>query len=774
MSQDIRAAKLALLYNQIPTGMFAELACACITSLVLQDTLGVRSAALWVVFISINVLWRFGLLHYYRFYTVSRSFSFWLRWFSLGVLLSGMAWGYIAGAGLPAAQGFNQLFLVIVLLGITAAASTFYSVFPGVYYLFLFPAVLPYTFWLMHQQEEGLFLSICTVVYIITMSVSSRYLHGWLNTSLELRSENLHLDTSNVQLERMVAERTDALEESLAIANATLESSEFGVMMVDDAQRITYFNNVFMQLWQISPEIMKHYSHMDQIIQVIRSKLIKATPFDRLMQQIADRERQEFWAELACFNGAFLETYVKVHQRRNGSQGYIWQFRDITVRKRMEQQLAHQASHDALTQLPNRVLICDRIEQAISYAQRFRATISVMFLDIDNFKIINDSLGHNVGDELLCEIARRLRAAVRRSDSIGRFGGDEFVIVHMNARPSEVGQLANQILQSLKKNITIEHHDLQVTCSIGVCTYPYDGQDVTTLLKNADMAMYHAKHLGKNNYQLYSSGITEYAERRLILQNKLNKAIHNNELYLVYQPLIDIKTNHLVGVEVLLRWMHPEMGMIAPSEFIPIAEESGYIVELGEWVLQEACKQAVAWHTQGFKDLRMAVNISTMQIKHSNFTGMLEDIIKRYEFADGCLELELTESNFMENNLGTREVLAHLHQLGVDFVIDDFGTGYSNLNYLKKFPVDKIKIDRSFIKDCAHNQNDASIVEAIIAMGHSLKLKVVAEGVENLEQLQLLKRLGCDVAQGFYFSEPISAEELSHWILRWQSTMSLH
>lgn len=774
MSQDIRAAKLALLYNQIPTAMLAELACAFITALVLRDTLTRQCAILWIVFIGINILWRFGLLRQYRHALASHSFEFWLRWFALGVLLSGMAWGYIAGAALPIAQGFNQLFLVMVLLGITAAASTYYSVFPGVYYLFLLPAVLPYTFWLVRQEGEGIFLSICTIVYIIAMSVSSRYLHRWLNTSLELRFENLDLDTSNVQLERMVAERTDALEESLAIANATLESSEFGVMMVDDNQQLTYFNMVFTQLWQISPEVMKHYSHMEHIAQVIRSKLIKSAPFDRLMQQIEEKERQEFWAELACFNGAFLEAYVKVHQRRNGSFGHIWQFRDITVRKRMEQQLAHQASHDALTQLPNRVLLYDRIEQAISYAQRFRATVSIMFLDIDNFKIINDSLGHNVGDELLCEIARRLRAAVRRSDSVARFGGDEFVIVHMNARPSEVAQMASQILQALKKNITIENHDFQVTCSIGVCTYPYDGQDVTTLLKNADMAMYHAKRLGKNNYQQYSSGITEHAERRLILQNKLNKAIQNNELHLVYQPLVEIKTDQLVGVEVLLRWVHPEIGIITPTEFVPVAEESGYIVELGEWVLHEACKQGVAWRTQGLKNLRLSVNISTVQIKHSNFTSMLEDIMKRYELADGYLELELTESNFMENNLGTREILAYLNKLGVDFVIDDFGTGYSNLNYLKKFPVDKIKIDRSFIKDCIHNQNDASIVEAIIAMGHSLKLKVVAEGVENLEQLHLLKRLGCDVAQGYYFSEPISAEDFTDWVLRWQRSMPLH
>jgi diguanylate cyclase (GGDEF)-like protein len=433
---------------------------------------------------------------------------------------------------------------------------------------------------------------------------------------------------------------------------------------------------------------------------------------------------------------------------------------DMTERKQAEERLSYLASCDSLTNLPNRILFYDRLNQVLSRAPWSKRLVGVLFLDLDRFKIINDTLGHNVGDELLKAVAERLKGCVRAGDTVARLGGDEFtVILDDVAKEQDVTKIAQKILDALSKPYRIEGHELFTTTSIGISLYPHDGETAETLLKNADIAMYRAKEQGKNNFQHYSSAMNAKASERLSLENGLRHALEGEELRLLYQPQLDLKSGQIIGMEALVRWQHPEMGLLSPAKFIPVAEETGLIIPMGEWVLRTACAQNRAWQTAGYASMRIAVNFSARQFQQQNMIKMVSRVLQETGLAPHFLELELTESIIMKNAENTIATLYQLHEMGLEISIDDFGTGYSSLSYLRRFPINRLKVDQSFVRDIAKDPINAEIVNAIITMAHSLKIKVIAESVETAEQLRILRSLECDEMQGYILSPPLSPQE---------------
>ncbi|MGE8078880.1 EAL domain-containing protein [Peribacillus loiseleuriae] len=435
--------------------------------------------------------------------------------------------------------------------------------------------------------------------------------------------------------------------------------------------------------------------------------------------------------------------------------------RDITERKHAEEKINQMVYRDHLTGLPNRHLLNDRLTQALDQANENTHIIGIMFIDLDRFKFVNDTLGHAVGDHLLIEVAKRIQACVGKMDTVCRQGGDEFIVLLPNTTAEDVTKSAQKIVDLFSHTIVLNEHEMIVTPSIGIALYPSDGRDIETLIKNADTAMYRVKEQGKNSFQFYTPDMNEIVSKKMQLEIGLRKALKRDEFIIHYQPQVDVNSGDLIGVEALIRWQHPEWGTISPADFIPLAEETGLIIPIGDWVLYEACLQNKYWQNKGFPPVRIAVNISSRQFQQSNLVEMVSKTLKKTGLDAKYLELELTESIIQDS----KHAISTMHQLkemGIHLSIDDFGTGYSSLSYLKTFPIDTLKIDQTFTTNIFTDLKDASLVDTIINMAHSLDLKVIAEGVETLEQLQFLQQRQCNEAQGYFFSRPISAEEMSN------------
>ena len=570
------------------------------------------------------------------------------------------------------------------------------------------------------------------------------------------------------------------------IDQRTLENS-----LTLSAEELVQANDEMHAVFQAIPDQLFHFDHNGHIISyksgtssqhyLTQTRLINKLVDDVFNKEIVQRFRNAI-TEVVNSVSTLVFDFAVVHERhvyyyetrvmRVRGQQVVALVRDITARKQADEQIAFLAYHDNLTGLPNNRLFKDRLQQSIAHAQRNDAQLAVMFLDLDRFKLINDSMGHDVGDKLLQVIADRLTEGTRRQDSVGiniafdansvaRLGGDEFTILLENVGGQlSITTVAKRLIELSALPIHIDSHEIFTSASIGIALYPNDGTEVDSLLKNADTAMYHAKKQGRNNYQFFDPSMNEASVEQLAIETSLRKAIENNELALYYQPQISISTKQIVGMEALLRWRHPGKGFISPSAFIPVAEETGMIINIGEWVIREACKQGADWTSRGFEPVVISVNLSAKQLREERLNEIIAQILVETGMNPKYLGLELTESAIILDPERALERLKNIKSLGIKMSMDDFGTGYSSLSYLKKFPLDTLKIDQSFIHDLMTNNEDASLVKAIISMAHSLGMDVVAEGVEHQAQLDFLGENNCDTIQGYLYSRPIPANEM--------------
>ena len=464
---------------------------------------------------------------------------------------------------------------------------------------------------------------------------------------------------------------------------------------------------------------------------------------------------------------AIENSEVTLHDAQGEPIGAVMVLRDISAAQTTANTISHLVQHDFLTNLPNRSLLKDRISQAIVHAELHGTQLAVLFLDLDNFKRINDALGHAIGDTLLQSVAQRLSACVRITDTVSRQGGDEFVILLTEENQTlNIISIAEKILFSLAVPHVIDKHILHVTASIGISTYPADAKNAETLIKHANTAMYYAKEKGLNHYQHFKKEMNMRAMERQVIESSLQRALERNELILYYQPKVNLKTGVITGAEALLRWQHPEWGMLLPNIFVPIAEKCGLINQIGRWVLREACMQTRKWEAAGLNPGSIAVNISALEFSRKDFVEEISNILQESGLAPECLQLEITESVLMRDVESSTKVLHQLKKMGVQLAVDDFGTGYSSLSYLHQFPIDILKIDQSFVQDIATDKGNGIIVSAVIAMGNSLEQLVVAEGVEQQDQLEFLQGHSCEEGQGYLFSRPLCAEQFALLLAR--------
>jgi diguanylate cyclase (GGDEF)-like protein len=560
------------------------------------------------------------------------------------------------------------------------------------------------------------------------------------------------------------------LEKSLSLQQATLESTADGILVVDSQGNITGFNQKFVQMWFI-PELLMASGNHRQALRIAVSQLEdKRRHFASVRELYAYPEAQISDA-IAFKDGRVFERYSQPQRIGGKIVGRVWSFRDVTAQKLAEAKIRHQALHDLLTDLPNRVLFNERLAAALAQAHQDNAKLAVCFLDLDRFKTINDTLGHAVGDRLLQSVAQRLTSLLKDCDIIARWGGDEFTILLSEINEAkDAALIAEEILAAFKVGFDVENHSLHISASLGISLYPMHGEDPETLIKHADAALYRIKSQTRNSYQFYHSTINSQASELLLLENSLHYGLERQEFTIHYQPLINISTGEIIKMEALLRWQHSELGLISPGKFIPLAEETGLIVPIGEWVLRTACTQNKIWQdTLGLPSLSIAVNLSARQFQESNLINLVAQVLSESKLSPKCLELEITESIAMYNIDLTKTILNELHKIGVSISMDDFGTGYCSLSYLKNFPINTLKIDRSFIRDLTFDSKDAAIATAIIALAHGLNLSVVAEGVETEEQRNLLRILECEFMQGFLFSRPVSVEDATQLLRKSKS-----
>lgn len=581
-----------------------------------------------------------------------------------------------------------------------------------------------------------------------------RKAHGDLERRVAERT--VELTETNRKLLQEIAERKNA-EEKLSLAAKVIQNSNEAIVISDSLGRIVEVNDSFSEVTGYSPEEI-----------IGKSPLIMHAGF---LEPHAEQEIRRTVNETGHWQGEMTnrrkngETYpvllsISAVTNDDGEvTHYVRIFTDIANIKQAEERLHHLAHYDSLTGLPNRILFQDRLEQSMREAERDETSIVLMLLDLDGFKNVNDTFGHKVGDELLTSVGHRISMCVRGSDTVARLGGDEFTVLLRNVTDLRgAAKVARSIVETLARPFRLDRRELFITTSIGITSYPADADHLERLLQNADTALYHAKQQGKNNFQFFSEEMNVEVLERLTLELDLRAALERQQFALYYQPIISFETGQMISAEALLRWNHPTRGLLEPHKFISLAEETGQIVPIGEWVFRSACAQLRDWQEAGFETVPVSINVSGLQLKQQDFTGNVRQILDETGVMPSYVEIELTESFAERDPERTIDILREIRSYGIGLSIDDFGTGYSSLSYLKRFPIDKLKIDRSFVKDIASDPDDTAIVEAIVGVAHGLKLEVVAEGVESPEQLRFLRAHGCDAWQGFCFAHPLPAD----------------
>ncbi len=594
----------------------------------------------------------------------------------------------------------------------------------------------------------------------IFTAINNAYIQSDIDRNMLERS----LDLSSRELLITNAE----LKKSLSIINSIIESTTDGILVVNLTGEIISFNRKFIDMWNIPPHIINSRND-SAVLGSVLDQLRDPEGFIKKVRELYAQIDTESYDLLQFRDGRMFERYSRPQKIEGECVGRVWSFRDVTKQKRNEEQIAKMAYFDVLTNLPNRYLFKDRLNQAILHAEKYKRLLAVIYLDLDDFKRVNDTFGHNLGDKFLQSVSDSLERNIRRIDTlsraeednlettVARLGGDEFTILLREIKETrDARRVAQRIVDLFSQPFYIEDRVIFTSPSIGIALYPNDGRDADTLLKNADTAMYHAKGKGRNNYQFFSEHMNIEALERFSLESSLRSSIDGKDFQLYYQPQYDGSTGKIIGVEALIRWIHPERGMLLPDTFIPIAEENGFIMPIGSWVLEKACEQNKAWHLAGFPQIYVTVNISGAQFRQRNFMESIAQTLIETDLEPQYLELELTESILMEPTKETIAALNELKATGVRLAIDDFGKGYSSLGLLKSLPIDTLKIDRSFVRDMTSNSDDRAIIKAIIAMARALNMKVIAEGVETHMQLSYLQEKGCDGIQGFLLGGPMT------------------
>lgn len=553
------------------------------------------------------------------------------------------------------------------------------------------------------------------------------------------------------------------MEQRLELWAKVFEASSENIMITDAQRLIVSVNRAFCrgsgyeaaEVVGQTPSLLRSDRHPDDFIDEIWR-----------LASLRGSWQGEVWLQRKSGEAMLLRTVVNAVRDAHGEiTHFIAVAHDISEHKANEQRINHLAHHDVLTDLPNRSLCIERLRMSMQQAQRQHCRVGVLFIDLDRFKNINDSLGHHIGDGLLRSVAQRLLAAVRLGDTVSRLGGDEFVVILNGVVDNEeiMRIVDHRLIPLIGDTHAVEGAELHVSCSVGIAVYPDDGDEIEALMRNADAAMYQAKSSGRNNAQFFTAQMARHANERMNTENDLRHAVERGELRLYYQPRVDCRSHRLLGSEALVRWQHPQRGLIMPARFIPIAEESGLIVPIGEWIINEACRQQALWRDQGVGEIAISINLSAAQLRDPALAATIKSAMATRQIKPQLIELELTESLLMEHASATIDLLHKFKALGVSLAVDDFGTGYSSLNYLHRFPLDKLKIDQSFVADMLDDPNDLAITRAIIGLGHTLGLKVVAEGVEHVDEARMLAAAGCDELQGYFFSPPLPADEFIAW-----------
>ncbi|WP_413175158.1 EAL domain-containing protein [Anabaena azotica] len=588
-------------------------------------------------------------------------------------------------------------------------------------------------------------------------------------------NDNLNFTESeeylSIKLEKEISEcqriQTE-LEKIMLLQKATLESATDAILIVDSLDKIVGFNKKFLEMWGI-PELIITSGNYKQVLRIAIKKLDNPRHYLSLLRKLKQNPDIQISDNILFKDGRIFSPYYQQQYRDKKNIGQVLIFRDITAEKLASSTIHYQALHDLLTNLPNRVLFKNLLIDALTKVSH-NHSLGVCFLDLDRFKKINDSLGHSIGDKLLQMVAQCIKQSLRSDDIVARWGGDEFIILLPEiSEMHDIDVIQKRIFAAFKQGFKIDNYHLNISPSIGIALYPQHGEDGETLIKNAEAALSRVKLQGRNSYQVYHAAINSQATELFILENSLHNALERQEFKVYYQPQVNSSTGEITKMEALLRWQHPELGLIPPATFIPIAEETGLILPISEWVLKTACLQNKTWQQKlNLSSLSVAVNLSARQFQQPNLVGMVEQVLSETKLAHRYLELEITETVAMQDVELTQKILKELDEIGVTISIDDFGTGYSSLSYLKDFPIHSLKIDQSFVRDLANKDHQTAITTAIISLAHGLNLSVVAEGVETEEQLNALRILQCEIMQGYFFSHPLSAEEATRMLTAYQ------
>jgi diguanylate cyclase (GGDEF)-like protein/PAS domain S-box-containing protein len=788
-----RFKQVELLYDQLRVGQAGSIASALFLVGVFWTITPHSILIIWFILVLVISALRFYLIHRFeRWSGGTEQTEYWLGLFIAGTAASGLTWGMATIILIPDRSIAQISFVLLWIGGLSAGAVAAYSIIMRAFLAFTVPALLPSVVYLLvigGKMETT--IGAGTIMYFVFLSLNALRMHKTLMRELRLRFENTQLigylekekervDRINDQLEMRVMERTAALsesnadlqkeiaerkrtEEALSQAAAVFENTSEAAMVMDTKNRIVAVNKAFTEITGYAqdevvnktPQMLRSDKHDEPFYAAISASIIKT---GRWSGEVWNRRK----------NGEIFPVWLNIStvvDDLGQVTHYVSVFSDITPIKESQEQLERLAHHDALTGLPNRLLFHARLEHALERARREGRLVAILCFDLDHFKNINDSLGHPAGDRLLQVVTKRLLDSVRREDTVARLGGDEFTILLEELQESkDAGIVAKKALNVLAEPFELDGHEAYVSGSVGISLFPADGHDATTLLKNADSALYRAKEHGRNNYQFYTEDLTIAAFKRLALESSLRRAVEREEFTLYYQPQLSLNSGRVVGAEALVRWQHPELGLVFPTEFIPMAESTGLIVKLGEWVMDTACTQAKAWQKEGLPPIRIAINLSSVQVNRGDIITTVERVLQETGLDPQYMELEITEGLIMQQTHQTIAILDKLKAMGVMLAVDDFGTGYSSLSYLKRLPLHRLKIDRSFVCEIPDDSEDMAITRAVIALGNNLQLVVVAEGVENESQLEFLRSNGCDEAQGYLYSAPVPAADFAAFV----------